>query len=131
MQQREETLSRSPALKFPKMVNEAAWPHQLCAGVSVSPTTTTSVSRTELLFTLVHKNISHLGSPPQQLPVYLTRSYFSHLCTRALVTWGVPLEGLNLCGVQTASHLHGVLSSSLWNLHGGWIEGLCGDEGSL
>ena len=66
MQQREETLSRSPALKFPKMVNGAAWPHRLCAGVSVSPTTTTSVPRTELLFTLMHKNISHLGSPPER-----------------------------------------------------------------
>lgn len=64
MQQREETLLRSPALKFPKMVNGAAWPHQLCADVSVSPTTTTSVPHTELLFILVHKDISHLGSPP-------------------------------------------------------------------
>ena len=64
MQQREETLSRNPALKFPKMVIGAAWPHRLSAGVSVTPTITTSVPHTELLFILVHKDISRLGSPP-------------------------------------------------------------------
>lgn len=75
VQQREKILRRSPILKFPKMVNGAASPHQFCAVVSVSPRITRTVPHMESLFILVHKDISHLGSPP---------------------------GGLNLCRVQTA-----------------------------
>lgn len=66
VQQREEILRRSPILKFPKMVNGAASPHQFCAVVSVSPRITRTVPHMESLFIL---------------------------CTRTLAIWGVPQEG--------------------------------------
>ena len=49
------------------MVNGAASPHQFCAVVSVSPRMTRAVPHMELLFILVHMDISHLGSPPKEV----------------------------------------------------------------